>query len=121
MKFKIDENLPVEIVDALRQSGHDAVSVLDQGLGGKVDDLIIDVCQSEGRTLVTLDRDFSNIGQYPHEKYAGIIVISVGRQSKRHLLETLNSVLPLFETEQVMNRLWIVEESRVRIRGGSPL
>jgi len=34
MKFKIDENLPLEVAVALREAGHDAMNVVDQGLGG---------------------------------------------------------------------------------------
>lgn len=30
MKFKTDENLPVEVADDLRQTGHDALTVADQ-------------------------------------------------------------------------------------------
>lgn len=37
MKFKIDENLPVEVAELLRQAEHDAVTVLEQHLGGKAD------------------------------------------------------------------------------------
>ena len=35
MRFKIDENLPVEAAELLRQAGHDAVTVLEQHLGGR--------------------------------------------------------------------------------------
>lgn len=34
MRFKLDENLPIELVEAFREAGHDAVTVLDQDLGG---------------------------------------------------------------------------------------
>jgi hypothetical protein len=34
MKFKIDENLPVEIAALLQEAGYDATTVLDQELGG---------------------------------------------------------------------------------------
>lgn len=32
MKFKLDENLPVEIVDDLRKLGYDADTVSDEGM-----------------------------------------------------------------------------------------
>jgi hypothetical protein len=32
MKFKIDENLPAEIKDDLLAAGHDALTVVEQGL-----------------------------------------------------------------------------------------
>jgi hypothetical protein len=34
MKFKIDENLPIEVAVALREAGHDAMSVVEQGSAG---------------------------------------------------------------------------------------
>ena len=37
MRFKLDENLPAELTELFRQAGHEAVSVLDQGLGGAAD------------------------------------------------------------------------------------
>ena len=38
MKFKIDENLPVEFADELRAIGHDAITVLEQRMGGAADE-----------------------------------------------------------------------------------
>ena len=55
MKFKIDENLPVELADLLQQAGYDAVTVNQQKLSGEKDLILFDICQQEGRVLVTLD------------------------------------------------------------------
>lgn len=38
MKFKIDQNLPIEAADVLTAAGHDALSVYQQSLGGAPDD-----------------------------------------------------------------------------------
>ena len=35
MKFKLDEDLPNELALVFRNAGHDAVTVLDQGLSGE--------------------------------------------------------------------------------------
>jgi predicted nuclease of predicted toxin-antitoxin system len=61
LKFKIDENLPLEIVDSLRRAGYDAFTVEDQGLKGATDFNIAAVCKKEGRIIVTLDTDFTDI------------------------------------------------------------
>jgi predicted nuclease of predicted toxin-antitoxin system len=58
MRFKIDENLPVEVAESLRQAGHDAATVLDQQYGGSADIHLAALCQRECRILVTLDMDF---------------------------------------------------------------
>jgi len=75
MRFKIDENLPVEADQLLVGAGHDAMTVLDQSLGGRPDPDVAAVCQREQRALVTLDLDFSDIRTYPPQDYFGIIVL----------------------------------------------
>ena len=65
MRFKVDENLPVEVAEMLRQVGHDAATVLEQHLGGSDDAQLAALCQLESRIFVTLDMDFSDIRSYP--------------------------------------------------------
>ena len=55
MKFKVDENLPIEIAQLLREAGHDVYSVHEQGLVGAKDRVLAEVCQSEKRAMVTLE------------------------------------------------------------------
>ncbi len=65
MRFKTDENIPLEAVDLLRAAGHDARSVFDESLAGRPDGKIASICREERRTLITLDTDFSDIRTYP--------------------------------------------------------
>lgn len=67
MKFKTDENMPYEVAEILSKAGHDALTVLCQELGGQSDDRIAEVCKAEGRAIVTLDLDYSDIRAYPPE------------------------------------------------------
>jgi len=117
VRFKFDENLPCELVDLFREANHDASSVIEQDLSGSPDTRIIDICRTEKRVLVTLDLDFSDVRAYPAQDHFGIIVVRLWRQDKKSILDTLERILPLLRQEQVTHLLWIVEESRVRIRG----
>lgn len=116
MRFKTDENLPVEVSLRLSKEGHDAISALDQQLGGQSDDVLMDVCQSEKRILITLDVDFADIRIYPPTIYSGIIVLRLARQEKTIIMEVLDRVIPLLTHEKIEGGLWIVDESNVRIR-----
>ena len=118
MKFKIDQNLPIDFVTILHQAGHDALTVFDQQLGGAPDPQIVAVCEREGRILITADLDLSDIRQYPPSLYPGFIVLRLHRQARPNQMAALNRILPLLSTTPVANRLWIVEESRLRVRGG---
>ena len=115
--FKLDENLPAEATELLQTAGHDAVSVLDQALGGHPDDDIASICQKEQRVIVTFDLDFANIRVYPPEGYFGIVVLRLGRQEKSHVLKVLEQLIPKFSDEPLASKLWIVSETSVRIWG----
>ena len=117
MLFKVDENLPVEIAGLLSDLGHDAKTINDQRLQGVNDRVLLERCDNEKRTLVTLDIDFSDIRTYPPRDHEGIIVLRVGNQSKKHVLEVFKRILPLIAQEPIQGRLWVVEETAVRIRG----
>ena len=116
MQFKIDENLPIEIAELLNDAGHDAITVNNQQLQGARDHLLINVCKSEHRALITLDTDFSDIRAYAPEEFSGIIVLRVRVHSKSHIIKVLRSILPLFNREPLTRHLWIVEETKVRVR-----
>jgi predicted nuclease of predicted toxin-antitoxin system len=117
MLFKVDENLPVDLAQLLSELGHDTKTVKDQLLRGANDRVLLERCDEEKRTLVTLDIDFSDIRAYPPGDHEGIIVLRIGNQSKKHVLQVFKRILPLIAQEPIKGRLWIVEENAVRIRG----
>ena len=120
MQFKIDENLHSDAADLLRQHGHDALTVHEQGLRGGADSDIADVCRQEERAIVTLDLDFSDIRGFPPADYHGIIVLRLSNQRRSAVLDVLGRIMPMFDSESPVGRLWIVDEHQVRIRGGNP-
>jgi len=115
MRFKVDENLHVEIAALLRERGHDALTVFDQGYRGRSDRDIANLTQSEGRILISLDLDFSNILMFPPEKYPGLIVLRLRRKSRSVVRRIVNRVIDHLDKEPLAGRLWIVDEHRIRI------
>ena len=116
MKFKTDENLPVEVARTLASRGHDAVSVVDQHLGGTTDDDLARVCVSENRILVTLDTDFADIKAYPPGEHPGIIVLRLSRQEKNAVVGVIRRLLDSLQLEDPEGNLWIVDDHRIRVR-----
>lgn len=116
MRFKVDENLPTEAVDLLREAGHDALSVLDQGLRGTEDGAIVRIVKEEDRALITLDLDFSDIRAYPPSEHPGLIVLRLRDANKERLLDVLQRALPTLARGPLAGALWIVEEDRLRVR-----
>jgi predicted nuclease of predicted toxin-antitoxin system len=115
--FKVDENLPIEVCEFLRGRGFDALTVSDQSLGGRPDTDIAAVCRSEGRVLLTFDLDFADTTRYSPAGYAGIIVLRLMRQDKPHVMDVVTALVAhLVDEAALRGRLWIVEETRIRVR-----
>ena len=116
MKFKIDENLPDELSQLLLAAGWDSLTVVEQQLGGAQDPQLAQVCRDEGRIIVTFDRGFANIRAYPPGQTSGMIVFRLRSQDKHHVLETAERLVVVLSQREIRNELWIVSESRIRIR-----
>ncbi len=117
MKFKVDENLPEEVVSELQAAGHEATSVHLQRMSGVDDKTISQRVVQEERCLITLDLGFGDIRAYPPSNFKGIIVLRTKIQDKFTTLSLVRSFMPKLVTENVSGQLWIVEEDRIRIRG----
>jgi len=118
MRFKTDENLHPDVAVFLRNRGHDALSVWDEGLRGRPDPDLAEACRAERRAFITLDLGFADIREYPPDQFDGLVVLRLGSQSRAHLLAVLDRLMPLLQDQTLAGRLWIVEDNDVRVRGG---
>jgi predicted nuclease of predicted toxin-antitoxin system len=65
MKFKLDENLPLEIADAFQTLGHEIETVLSEGLAGAPDAEILNHARVEDRILLTMDKGIADVCACP--------------------------------------------------------
>jgi predicted nuclease of predicted toxin-antitoxin system len=117
VKFKVDENLPIEVAGLLRAAGHDADTVHDERMAGAPDSLLGAILRRENRALVTLDLGFADLRGYPPEQYHGLVVLRLVRQDKEQVLQATQRLVTTLTTEPLAGRLWIIEDARIRIRG----
>ena len=69
MRFKLDENVPVEAGELLRQSGHDVLTVVEEELGGETDPKK----QSSAHFLGVVERLLRTISTEPMEGHLWIV------------------------------------------------
>jgi predicted nuclease of predicted toxin-antitoxin system len=116
VKFKLDENLPVELVTDLRGLGHDVDTVIDEGLRGAADPAVVDAAFAADRILFTLDKGIANLQRYPIHQHAGVVLFRPDTSGRGAVIafvrERLNKVLEM----DLTGRLTVVGPSRIRLR-----
>ncbi len=115
MKFKFDENFGPTVYIVFQHRGLDCRTVREESLSGAADEKVLEAAVSEGRILVTMDRDFGNVLRYPPEQTAGIAVISpAGRPSRKLLRALVEAFVEALQNRAIRGKLWIVEPGRIR-------
>ncbi len=116
MRFKLDENIPASLKPILVQAGHQADTVVDEGLAGRADPEIWDAAQTAQAVLITQDMDFSDVRDHEPGAHAGLILVRLRAPGQFSLLDRLQHVL---QTEAVTT--WarcfvVVSDRKVRVR-----
>ena len=115
MKFKLDENFGPTTQRVFQQRGLDCHTVQEENLRGAVDEEVLKAAVAEGRILITMDRDFSNVLRYPPGQTAGIAVISPPGKASRALLCALEETfIEELQKKTIRGKLWTVEPGRIR-------
>jgi predicted nuclease of predicted toxin-antitoxin system len=116
VKFKLDENLPVAARSLLNEQGQDALSVHDEHLVGRSDEVVSDIARTEGRMLVTFDLDFADERAYPPGSHAGIMVLRLRSQHSSAVVRVLEQIVSSQDVEAFAGALVIVTDATVRVR-----
>ncbi|MEK6950208.1 MAG: DUF5615 family PIN-like protein [Nanoarchaeota archaeon] len=75
MRFIADENIPDSLIRAIRRKGHSVKDIKEEDLAGIDDKRLLDLCKAESRILLTFDKDFTNLQQFPLKLHKGVIVL----------------------------------------------
>lgn len=116
MKIKLDENIPLSIMPALRQRGHDADTVDQEGLKGRSDPEIWDAAQREGRFLITQDLDFSDRRRYTPASHHGLLLVRLHEPGRRALHNYLLALFAEHDPNDWARCNVIATEHKIRVR-----
>jgi predicted nuclease of predicted toxin-antitoxin system len=78
MKLFADENIAAQIVEQLRQLGHDVLYPRETGLSAE-DDIWLEKARSEERTLVTDDKDYDELVFRRKLPSGGVVLLRLHR------------------------------------------
>jgi predicted nuclease of predicted toxin-antitoxin system len=114
MKFLANENMPSSVIRQLRSGGHDVLAA-KESLRGECDEVILARAQSEGRVLISQDKDFGELAfrsGLPAD--CGVVLFRLDgpdpETDSRRMIEVLSA------TNDWPGRFSVVDERRVRSR-----
>ena len=118
MRIKLDENIPVSLVAALAELGHDVDSVPQEGLTGKADPDVWIGAQKSGRFLITQDLDFSDVRRYTPGTHHGLLLVRLKQPGRRAVAKRIRL---LFEAQDIISwRGCFVVTTEVKVRVHRP-
>lgn len=116
MRFLLDMGVDLQVAEWLRNGGHDALHLREQGLQRLADNQIFLKARSEGRIVITFDLDFGEIAALSSERQPSVILFRLRNTRTPHVVERLAAVLSRAATELEKGAVVIVEEARWRVR-----
>lgn len=114
MRLYLDQMFRAELVDILRNEGHDAVRADEVDQSRADDEEIMTRVIEEGRSLITLDEHFGDWAILPIDRHPGVIRLKIHPPLTEKLAERLLSFLRRHEQSEFANRLIILGPLRER-------
>lgn len=103
-------------IRVLREAGHNVIRLMDVASPSSDDETVISLAASHHAVLISNDKDFSDIVQYPPKNHRGIIVLRITPQSEDVVHRTLIRLLQKKTIEKIQGSLFVIRGNKVRIR-----
>ena|ERR1041385_1102319 len=116
MRIKLDENLPADLVPALRSLGHDVESVTSEGLSGHPDPDVWNAAQAEERLLITQDIRFGDARMFTPGQHAGFVLVRLKNPGLRAINAKLHSVFTTENVDSWRGCFVVISDFKLRIR-----
>ena len=116
MRFLADMGVSTGVVEWLRNQGHDAKHLRDEGLHRMPNGEIFIKAVDENRIIITFDLDFGEIVALAKGKSTSVILFRLHNTRTSNLLERLSAVLKDSARALEEGAVIVVEESRHRVR-----
>lgn len=116
LDVKVDEDLPLQVAELLRNLGHRVLTVADQGMGGLKDSLLWETVQAERRFLVTGDKGFADIRVYPPGTHGGVLLLRPDDDGIEPLVKLMRRVVRGEVLDQLRGTVTVASPRGLRIR-----
>jgi predicted nuclease of predicted toxin-antitoxin system len=114
MRFLADENISRLVIERLRAMGFDVASVATMSPGASDNDVLA-AARSEGRILITEDRDFGELVVRQRPGVHGVVLLELDRLSNAAEADLVRTVVSA-NADKLAGNLVVIEPGRVRVR-----
>jgi predicted nuclease of predicted toxin-antitoxin system len=115
MKIKLDENLPSLLASRLAAMGHDAQTVVEEGIAGEADPVVWEAAQREARFLITQDMHFSDARRFAPGTHEGILLVRLRAPSWRALVARVEDLFTEQDVAGWAGCFVVATERKVRV------
>lgn len=116
MRFLADVGVSLSTVRALRQEGHDAVHLREQGLQRLPDEKILEKARQEGRIILTFDLDFADLLALGLASTPSVVIFRLHDETPASVIPKMMSVIRERQHELEEGAIIMIENSRYRLR-----
>ena len=116
MRFLADMGVSMGVVEWLREQGHEAKHLREEGLERLPNGEIFEKAARESRVVLTFDLDFGEIVALSDNKRVGVVLFRLRNTRADHVMERLAKVLAESSDALAQGAVVTVEEHRHRVR-----
>ncbi|MBF0518231.1 MAG: DUF5615 family PIN-like protein [Nitrospirae bacterium] len=116
MRFLADMGVSWRVVQWLKQEGHDAIHLRDEGLQQLPNGKIFEKAYSENRVVLTFDLDFGEIIALSAGNLVSVIIFRLYNTRSSNVIKRLDKVLKDSMEAIEKGAIVVVDEARHRVR-----
>ncbi len=116
LSFLVDVGVGRAVEEALKELGHNVISVADIN-PGMADADILALARHKGCIVVTMDGDFGEYVYHQHESHQGVLLLRLGDATGPEKAEVVSAIVEE-HWHRLPEALAVYHNARLRIRGG---
>lgn len=117
MRFLVDECTGPLTAEWLSSAGHDVFSAYHQAPGTTDDDLLT-LAVTEGRIVVTNDKDFGEMIFREQRSHRGVVFLRLRDERPQNKIRVIDKLLSRYG-DQLVDQFIVVSETQVRFGNGA--
>jgi predicted nuclease of predicted toxin-antitoxin system len=114
IKFLVDLGVGRKVEEHLTKGGYDVVSVRDVDVRAKDRD-ILKRAVSEGRMIMTMDKDFGELVHHSGMAHSGVLILRIEDATGKEKAEIVNKILTGF-SDKIKNRFCVFQDGKLRVK-----